>query len=137
MAVRLTAEPHRPRLHGAAFGQSEPRRRARQASSIGSVYARYNATVPSAVTMGTPPVHAMAARDAATISQMEAAGVPCRGLTQCTSGANGVPRSRASDHSAREAEVMQASPQNHIAMDANAAMALPTRAPSAPRMIAI
>ena len=83
------------------------------------------------VTIGTALVHSMAAMDAATISQMDGAGVPCRGLTQRTCSAKGVPWSRASEYSAREADVMHARPQNHMAIDASAAMALPAFAPSA------
>src|SRR5690349_18360593 len=127
MAIRLTADPQRPRVHTADFAHSAPRRRARHASSTGSVYARYSATVPRAVTIGTPPVHAMVASVAATIAQIDTPGVPCRGLTQCSSAAKGVPPSRARAHNVREPEVMAERPQNHIAIEARPAMAFPTR----------
>src|ERR1700733_11809481 len=92
--------------------------------------ARYNATVLSEVTTGTALVHSVAAIDAARVTQTETAGVPCRGLTQRTCSAKGVPWSRASENSEREAEVMQARPQNHIAIEISADMALPAFEPS-------
>src|SRR5271154_4431466 len=83
------------------------------------------------VTTGTASAHNIAARDATTITQMATAGVPCRASTFLSAPLNGVPLSRASEYSARDADVMLDSPQNHMAIDAIADMALPARAPSA------
>src|SRR5712692_7138112 len=79
----------------------------------------------------------MATMLARTMAQMAGAGVPCFGFTDRSRRDQGVPSSRASEYSAREADVMQERPQNHMAMDAIAAMALPARAPSAVPRIAI
>src|SRR5437870_11037344 len=137
MAMTLTAAPQRPSDQTAAAGQLDPRRRARHASTIGIAYARYSAITASEVTTGIAPVQSIAAIEANTTSQIDAAGVPRRGLTQRTRPDRGVPPSRASDHSAREADVMHDSPQNHIATEAMAAMALPARAPRAEDRMAI
>ncbi len=87
--------------------------------------------------MGTAPVHPIAARLAITTAHIAAAGVPCSLFTRCIRSANGMPWSRAREYTARDAEVTQDRPQNHIAMEASAAIALPNFAPSAVWRIAM
>src|SRR5215831_8675452 len=137
MAMALTTGPKRPRFQTAALGQSESARRARKPSATGMMYARYSATVLSEVTTGTASVQTMATMEARTIDQMADAGVPCVLFTDRRRRAQGVPSSRANENRAREDEVMHESPQNHMAMDASAAIALPALAPSAVFRIAI
>src|SRR4051812_44864256 len=87
--------------------------------------------------MGTAPVQSIARRQAATIAQIAGPGVPYFGLTRLSTADPGSPLSRASENSARDAEVTHERPQNHIAMEASAAIAFPNRAPSAVCRIAI
>src|SRR5579863_730389 len=87
--------------------------------------------------MGTAPVHSMATRHAATMVQMAGPGVPSLGFTRRSVADAGSPLSRASENRARDAEAIQESPQNHIAIDARAAMAFPNRAPNAVCRMAI
>src|SRR3954468_11034508 len=96
MATRFTAPPQRPRFHTASAVQPWPRRRAEKPSTTGMMYARYRATVLSDVTIGTAPLHAIAARLAATIAQMAGPGVPSLGCTRRKRFENGVPLSLAS-----------------------------------------
>src|SRR6266540_3366599 len=86
--------------------------------------------------MGTAPVQSMAAMLATTIDQMAGPGAPRR-FTRRKKPAKGTPLSRANEYTARDAEVTHESPQNHMAMEASAAIAFPTRAPSAVSRIAI
>src|SRR5436305_15108322 len=79
----------------------------------------------------------MAAMLAATMAQIAGPGVPRFGLTRRKNAENGVPLSRARANTPRDADVTQASPQNHIAMEASAAIAFPNLAPSACCKIAI
>src|SRR5581483_3838763 len=90
-----------------------------------------SATVLNDVTTGTAPLQTITTRLAATTAQMAGPGVPCLWFTRENNEGHGVPLSRASEYTARDADVIQESPQNHIAMEARAAMALPNFAPSA------